>query len=76
MLGSGQGLDFSLEKIAGAASTADLTQSPTMLANQTSAGAVLGTASYMSPEQAQVGHESRRRSPACRRARRSMQIAR
>jgi serine/threonine protein kinase len=32
-------LDFGLAKIAGAASTADLTQSPTMPANRTSAGA-------------------------------------
>ena len=45
-------LDFGLAKTAGAASTPDLTQSPTMPANQTSAGAVLGTAGYMSPEQA------------------------
>jgi len=45
-------LDFGLAKTAGAASTPDLTQSPTMPANYTSAGAVLGTAGYMSPEQA------------------------
>ena len=45
-------LDFGLAKTAGAASTADLTNSPTMAAHNTSAGAVLGTAGYMSPEQA------------------------
>ena len=36
-------LDFGLAKSAGAASTPDLTQSPTMPANHTSAGAVMGT---------------------------------
>ena len=45
-------LDFGLAKVAGAASTPDLTHSPTKPANQTSAGAVVGTAGYMSPEQA------------------------
>jgi eukaryotic-like serine/threonine-protein kinase len=45
-------LDFGLAKTAGAASTPDLTHSPTMPANYTSAGAVMGTAGYMSPEQA------------------------
>ena len=45
-------LDFGLAKVAGAVATADLTHSPTMPANQTGAGAVMGTAGYMSPEQA------------------------
>jgi serine/threonine protein kinase len=48
-------LDFGLAKTAGAASTPDLTHSPTMPAHHTSAGAVMGTAGYMSPEQAR-GH--------------------
>jgi serine/threonine protein kinase len=45
-------LDFGLAKTASAASPPDLTHSPTMAAHHTSAGAVMGTAGYMSPEQA------------------------
>src|SRR4029453_17040624 len=46
-------LDFGLAKaFVGAAAEANLTNSPTMIAAATSAGVVLGTAAYMSPEQA------------------------
>ena len=46
-------LDFGLAKAVGEQSSgaADLTQSPTLSADATAAGVLLGTAAYMSPEQ-------------------------
>ena len=45
-------LDFGLAKAAGDGSTPDLAHAPTNTGNHSSAGAVMGTPGYMSPEQA------------------------
>ena len=45
-------LDFGLAKAATGDGDADLTQSPTVTSGATREGIILGTAAYMSPEQA------------------------
>jgi eukaryotic-like serine/threonine-protein kinase len=53
-------LDFGLAKGGAAESSPDLSHSPTIAYNKTEAGVILGTAAYMSPEQARGKSVDRR----------------
>ena len=53
-------LDFGLAKAFEAGADVDVSHSPTQMAMVTSAGVILGTAAYMSPEQAKGGIVDRR----------------
>ena len=64
-------LDFGLAKTQAARSAAGGTQSPTITEAMTRAGTILGTAAYMSPEQAKGNlYRNLRRPHAAGRARR------
>ena len=62
--GQAKVLDFGLAKASGAVGRVDMSLSPTLTAQMTQVGTLLGTAAYMSPEQAR-GEDTDRRSDVC-----------